>query len=58
MGLDSLDHVEVIMMMEDEFHFEIPDRDAERLMTPKDLLTYVTDKEEAYEELQHHDDHH
>merc|ERR1712083_976985 len=30
-GLDSLDHVEVILAMEDEFGFEIPDEYAERL---------------------------
>lgn len=60
LGLDSLDHVEVIMAMEDEFFFEIPDRDAEKLLTPADILRYVSDKEEAYEALQehHHDEHH
>ncbi|XP_054160942.1 acyl carrier protein, mitochondrial-like [Oppia nitens] len=60
LGLDSLDHVEVIMAIEDEFHFEIPDSDAERLMTPKDILKYITDKEEAYEGLQKddHNEHH
>lgn len=57
LGLDSLDHVEVIMAIEDEFHFEIPDIDAEKLLTPADILRYVSDKEEAYEALQH-DDHH
>uniref|UniRef100_A0A1I8JSC5 Acyl carrier protein n=1 Tax=Macrostomum lignano TaxID=282301 RepID=A0A1I8JSC5_9PLAT len=31
LGLDSLDHVELIMAVEDEFGFEIPDQDAERL---------------------------
>lgn len=64
LGLDSLDHVEIIMHLEDEFLFEIPDKDAEKLLTPGDILRYITDKEEAYEELQqlsaHHDhgDHH
>lgn len=49
LGLDSLDHVEVIMAMEDEFGFEIPDQDAEKLSTPKDLIAYIADKEDIYE---------
>jgi len=49
LGLDSLDQVEVIMAMEDEFGFEIPDRDAERLMTPADIAQYVCDKEDVYD---------
>lgn len=49
LGLDSLDHVEVIMAMEDEFGFEIPDGDAERLLRPKDIIQYVADKEDIYE---------
>lgn len=52
LGLDSLDHVEVIMAMEDEFQFEIPDRDAEKLLRPIDIVKYVADKDEAYFELQ------
>lgn len=66
LGLDSLDHVEIIVQLEDEFLFEIPDKDAEKLVTPRHILTYITDHEEAYEELQklqaahhHHEyDHH
>lgn len=59
LGLDSLDHVEIICMLEDDFSFEIPDKDAEKLMTPRDIVRYITDKEEAYEELQRlHDQHH
>ncbi|KAI1286916.1 Acyl carrier protein, mitochondrial [Halotydeus destructor] len=54
LGLDSLDHVEVIMAIEDEFAFEIPDRDAEKLLRPADIVKYIADKEEAWEELQHH----
>ncbi|XP_021200163.2 acyl carrier protein, mitochondrial isoform X2 [Helicoverpa armigera] len=48
LGLDSLDHVEVIMAMEDEFGFEIPDGDAERLVRPKDIIQYIADKEDVY----------
>jgi NADH dehydrogenase (ubiquinone) 1 alpha/beta subcomplex 1 len=49
LGLDSLDHVEVIMAIEDEFGFEISDSDAERLMRPKDILQYVADKNDIFE---------
>ena len=51
LGLDSLDHVEVIMAIEDEFQFEIPDKDAEKLMTPGDIIKYVCDKEECWREM-------
>ncbi|XP_054008547.1 acyl carrier protein, mitochondrial isoform X2 [Hylaeus anthracinus] len=49
LGLDSLDHVEVIMAIEDEFGFEIPDMDAEKLLRPADIVRYVADKEDIYE---------
>ncbi|CAL1675607.1 unnamed protein product [Lasius platythorax] len=49
LGLDSLDHVEIIMAMEDEFGFEIPDMDAQRLLKPKDIVRYIADKEDVYE---------
>ncbi|KAI4487866.1 hypothetical protein M0802_011754 [Mischocyttarus mexicanus] len=49
LGLDSLDHVEIIMAMEDEFGFEIPDMDAERLLTPALIVRYVADREDIYE---------
>uniref|UniRef100_D3TRB6 Acyl carrier protein n=1 Tax=Glossina morsitans morsitans TaxID=37546 RepID=D3TRB6_GLOMM len=49
LGLDSLAHVEVIMAMEDEFGFEIPDSDAEKLMRPADIIKYVADKEDVYD---------
>ncbi|XP_019761027.1 acyl carrier protein, mitochondrial isoform X2 [Dendroctonus ponderosae] len=49
LGLDSLDHVEVIMAIEDEFGFEIPDTDAERLLRPADIVRYVADKEDIYD---------
>ncbi|KAH0561875.1 acyl carrier protein, mitochondrial isoform X2 [Cotesia glomerata] len=49
LGLDSLDHVEVIMAIEDEFGFEIPDMDAEKLMKPGDIVRYVADREDIYE---------
>ncbi len=49
LGLDSLDHVEVIMAMEEEFGFEIPDDHAEKLFTPKQLVRYIADHEDVYE---------
>ncbi|XP_013886268.1 NADH:ubiquinone oxidoreductase subunit AB1b [Austrofundulus limnaeus] len=49
LGLDSLDQVEIIMAMEDEFGFEIPDGDAEKLMTPADIVQYIADKKDVYE---------
>lgn len=48
LGLDSLDCVEVIMAIEDEFGFEIPDTDAEKLVKPSDIIQYVADKEDVY----------
>ena len=49
LGLDSLDHVEVIMAMEDEFGFEIPDDHAEKLLTPAKIVQYVCDHEDVLE---------
>ncbi|KAL8616867.1 hypothetical protein ACOMHN_041786 [Nucella lapillus] len=46
LGLDSLDQVEIVMAMEDEFGFEIPDADSERLMRPRDVVQYLADKED------------
>ncbi|KAL7846032.1 hypothetical protein AOLI_G00242240 [Acnodon oligacanthus] len=49
LGLDSLDQVEIIMAMEDEFGFEIPDAEAEKLMTPDEIVQYIADKKDVYE---------
>ncbi|XP_011544158.2 acyl carrier protein, mitochondrial isoform X1 [Homo sapiens] len=49
LGLDSLDQVEIIMAMEDEFGFEIPDIDAEKLMCPQEIVDYIADKKDVYE---------
>ncbi|VDP43357.1 unnamed protein product [Heligmosomoides polygyrus] len=49
LGLDSLDHVEMIMAMEEEFGFEIPDGDADRLKTPRDIFQYVADREDVFD---------
>ncbi|XP_014663212.1 PREDICTED: acyl carrier protein, mitochondrial-like [Priapulus caudatus] len=47
LGLDSLDHVEVVMAIEDEFGCEIPDADAEKLLKPSDIVQYICEKEEV-----------
>merc|ERR1719323_94593 len=49
LGLDSLDHVEIMLMIEDEFGFEIPDDHGERLVTPAMIVKYVADHEDIYE---------
>ncbi|BHF82518.1 NADH dehydrogenase 1, alpha/beta subcomplex subunit 1 ndufab1/ACP [Sparganum proliferum] len=48
-GLDSLDMVEVVMAMEEEFMFEIPDSDAQRFNTPLDIVQYICDKHDIYD---------
>lgn len=47
LGADSLDTVELVMAMEEEFGIEIPDSDAENIMTVKDAVEYVTKAAEA-----------
>jgi len=42
LGADSLDIVELVMAMEDEFGFEIPDEEAEGIRTVGDAVTYIT----------------
>ena len=41
LGADSLDQVELIMAMEEEFDVSIPDEDAEKIATVKDAVEYV-----------------
>lgn len=43
---DSLDAVEIIMAIEEEFMFEIPDEDAEKFQLVGDLVRYVEEQEE------------
>jgi acyl carrier protein len=42
LGADSLDLVELVMSMEEEFDIEIPDEEAEKIITVKDAIDYVT----------------
>ncbi len=41
LGADSLDIVELIMAMEEEFDLQIPDEDAEKISTVGDAVNYV-----------------
>lgn len=41
LGADSLDLVELIMSMEEEFEIDISDEDAEKLLTVKDAFDYI-----------------
>ena len=45
LNLDSLDIVELMMKMEDEFGVEIPEEDAEGLKTVKDIVAYLSKKQ-------------
>ncbi|MBP7056193.1 MAG: acyl carrier protein [Candidatus Omnitrophica bacterium] len=44
LGADSLDTVELVMALEEEFGVEIPDEDAEKLATVGDALRYIEEK--------------
>lgn len=41
LGADSLDTVELIMALEEEFNVEIPDEDAEKMVTVGDAMNYL-----------------
>ena len=43
LSADSLDAVEIIMAIEDEYGIEIPDEEAEKIQTVGDLVRYVED---------------
>jgi acyl carrier protein len=42
LGADSLDIVELVMKMEEEFGIEIPDEEAEKIKTVNDVVKYIT----------------
>lgn len=44
LGADSLDLVELIMAMEEEFGLEISDEDAEKIQTVQDVINYITER--------------
>lgn len=47
LGADSLDVVEIVMGLEEEFDIEIPDEDAEKITTVKQIIDYVEEKAKA-----------
>ncbi len=44
LGADSLDTVELVMALEEEFGIEIPDEDAEKMVTVGDAIKYIEQK--------------
>ena len=44
LGADSLDAVEIIITLEEEFKIEIPDEDVDKLVTVQDVINYVKKK--------------
>jgi acyl carrier protein len=42
LGADSLDTVELVMALEEEFDVEIPDEDAEKIATVNDAISYLS----------------
>ncbi len=43
LGADSLDNVELVMGLEEEFDIEIPDEDAEKVKSVGDVVDYIKD---------------
>ncbi len=46
LGADSLDTVELVMRFEEEFEVEIPDEDAEKMLTVGDAIRYLGERQE------------
>lgn len=44
LGADSLDTVEIVMALEEEFGIEIPDEDAEKMATVGEAIKYIEEK--------------
>ncbi len=44
LGADSLDIVELVMALEEAFSIEVPDEDAEKLLTVKDVIEHIEKK--------------
>ncbi|KAJ1923197.1 mitochondrial acyl carrier protein [Coemansia sp. RSA 922] len=48
LGLDSLDTVEVVMAIEEEFSVEIPDDEADKITSVKGAIDYIQGREDAH----------
>ncbi|KAJ2777863.1 mitochondrial acyl carrier protein [Coemansia javaensis] len=48
LGLDSLDTVEVVMAIEEEFSVEIPDDEADKITTVKEAIDYISARKDAH----------
>ena len=44
LGADSLDMVELVMAFEEEFGIEIPDEDAEKILTVQNVMDYIKER--------------
>lgn len=44
LGADSLDVVELVMALEEEFGLEIPDEDAEKISTVSEVVSYIEER--------------
>jgi acyl carrier protein len=47
LGADSLDTVELVMALEEEFETEIPDEDAEKITTVQQAIDYINERRKA-----------
>ena len=47
LGADSLDTVELVMALEEEFEIEIPDEAAEKILTVQEAVNYIKDNAKA-----------
>ncbi len=47
LGADSLDQVELVMALEEEFGIEIPDSDAEKISTVGSAIEYIQNQQES-----------
>lgn len=47
LGADSLDTVELVMALEEEFEIEIPDEEAEKITTIKQAIEFITAHQES-----------
>ena len=45
LGADSLDVVELVMAVEEEFDLQIPDEDAEKIQTVADVVAYIKERQ-------------